>query len=360
MKKRFFILAVMLTLALGLVACGEDSKSSEKLKEETTLELDEKKAETKDESEYIEDDVNEDQVDMYEGDEEAPAKEELAESYEEVIFEGPENINVQFYEIPEGTTKIATRAFESCHNLDQVTIPDSVKEIGNNAFAGTKLTSITLPEGLEIIGNEAFINTPIESIVIPDSVKVIGNNAFFNTYLAEVAIPSGVEELGSGAFGECQYLKKIVNNSKIVSEGMCYRCTQLETVQLVEGVTDIEGNAFSDCPALRSIVLPSSVKTIGHHAFAFQDPSNSGMLEEIIIPDGLESIGYCAFSGNNKLTITIPSSVTNIEELAFFEIGCVRVPQSILDRLGVREDGFRDAYAGSRFDDYQVAIEIIN
>lgn len=83
MKKRFFIITVMIILSLGIIACGKsEEKSSKKSKKETTSESDEKKdkkkkdKKKKDESEDIEDDVNEDQADMYEGEDEAPAQEE--------------------------------------------------------------------------------------------------------------------------------------------------------------------------------------------------------------------------------------------------------------------------------------------
>ena len=83
MKKRFFIIAVMIILSLGIIACGKsEEKSSKKSKKETTSESDEKKdkkekdKKKKDESEDIEDDVNEDQADMYEGEDETPAQEE--------------------------------------------------------------------------------------------------------------------------------------------------------------------------------------------------------------------------------------------------------------------------------------------
>jgi hypothetical protein len=69
---------------------------------------------------------------------------------------------------------------------------------------------------------------------------------------------------------------------------------------------------------LEEVYFPSSLKTIGHGAFA--DCFN---IAEIIIPDGTETIGSAAFSFSNKNSETqkiyIPETVTEIGLSAFNE-----------------------------------------
>ncbi|RAW47457.1 hypothetical protein DQW92_01315, partial [Metamycoplasma hominis] len=61
----------------------------------------------------------------------------------------------------------------------KVTIPGSVKEIGESAFSDCKnLKEVTLNEGLEKIGAWAFKYTNIKSITIPGSIKEIDDWAF--------------------------------------------------------------------------------------------------------------------------------------------------------------------------------------
>ncbi|RBI34057.1 leucine-rich repeat domain-containing protein, partial [Metamycoplasma hominis] len=59
--------------------------------------------------------------------------------------------------------------------MESITIPSSVKEIGERAFFGCQnLNEVILNEGLEKIGDYAFRYAKILFITIPGSVKEIG------------------------------------------------------------------------------------------------------------------------------------------------------------------------------------------
>ena len=85
----------------------------------------------------------------------------------------------------DGVEEIGENAFFG-HRLTEITIPSSVKKIGNNAFYkdyyssdADKIQSITLNNGIEEIGENAFATlSSLNSISIPSSVRIIGNNAF--------------------------------------------------------------------------------------------------------------------------------------------------------------------------------------
>ena len=53
-------------------------------------------------------------------------------------------------------TSIGDHAFEYCNSLTSITIPDSVTNIGDSAFAHCSLTSITIPNSVISIGYDAF------------------------------------------------------------------------------------------------------------------------------------------------------------------------------------------------------------
>lgn len=84
-------------------------------------------------------------------------------------------------------TYIPTECF--CCGLDYVEIPESVRIIGNSSFAFSGLRTLVLHDGLEEIEGNAFEHTNIESLTIPKTVTDIGNQAFYGTeYLRQVNV----------------------------------------------------------------------------------------------------------------------------------------------------------------------------
>ena len=108
--------------------------------------------------------------------------------------------------ISEGIQKLSGPKFGNYQNLESVTLPSTLTEIGDSVFTGkTLITSITLPSGLITIGKEAFNNcTGLTSITIPSTVTTIGESAFDEcSNLKEVTVPKSVTSIGEKAFGYC-------------------------------------------------------------------------------------------------------------------------------------------------------------
>lgn len=122
-----------------------------------------------------------------------------------------------------GVTVIPAGAFSMNIRLDHVTIPNTVTEIGQTAFAGARLTSLEIPDSVTKIGMKAFHLHHLTSLVIPGSVKEIGESAFEGTYkattLKNLVIEEGVESIGKYAFKEA-LLEEVTfpNSIKTVGE----------------------------------------------------------------------------------------------------------------------------------------------
>ena len=63
--------------------------------------------------------------------------------------------------------------FCGCTNLSCITIPDSVTNIGIDAFLGcTSLTSVSIPESVTVVGEEAFYGcTSLTAIIYNGTVE---------------------------------------------------------------------------------------------------------------------------------------------------------------------------------------------
>lgn len=134
--------------------------------------------------------------------------------------------------ILDGTIAILPRAFYECENITSINMPDSVREIENEAFRFCySLMRIRFSNRLESIYPEAFSScAALRQVVLPDSVNYIGSESFRYCYdLADVVIPEKVSEIPENAFGAC---------------------SKLASVTIPNGVSKIADNAFAGCKNL--------------------------------------------------------------------------------------------------------------
>ncbi len=95
------------------------------------------------------------------------------------LLKASSSLRKKEYVVREGTEVICDGAFFFNYLLS-VTIPNSVKSIGDRAFKWCFfLQSVTIPNSVTSIGDEAFSDcNSLQSVTIPNSVKSIGNSAF--------------------------------------------------------------------------------------------------------------------------------------------------------------------------------------
>lgn len=98
--------------------------------------------------------------------------------------------------------KYGKGAFQNCKYLKTVTLPNTIRCIGNNAFDGCSwLKTINLPSKVWLIDDYAFRGCEsLSSITLPISLNEIGQAAFKGTRLKEVTIPKSVYKIGDEAF----------------------------------------------------------------------------------------------------------------------------------------------------------------
>jgi len=222
-----------------------------------------------------------------------------------------------------------------------------VLHIADNVFAYVGLTAMSLPNTLKTIGKEAFLNNSIQTLTIPASVESIGDDAFtfsgvinltiagdyarFNVRWDEIGFAEnlrpGIVEYDSmflDTYLEMIYLSD--NTSTVIdipSKIDGYHVRHIgdevfanqgkETIaNLPSSLLTIGDGAFRDNQFI-NITLPFALTHIGDGAFA------NNVLETVTLNDRLEHIGVEAFANNQLTSITIPDTVTYIGGYAFVD-----------------------------------------
>ena len=270
--------------------------------------------------------------------------------------------------LSESVETIGYSAFESCKSLTDVTFPKSLKAICDAAFYGCSFDAVSLPYGTEYVGSYSFTNPllPDESeklkkIELADTIKFIGDEAFAWSGVTEVTMPQSLEYLGS-AFWNCRSLKTVTLNdglkeigaafldtsieklripSSVVKIGseMCWGCnllrevsfaeigklkyigdrafrsTRIKNIEIPDTVEYIGKEAFYYCSSLSSVILPSGLKNLGASCFY-----RCGKLNLIVLPEGLASIGEKCFQYTSIEEITLPKNLKYISGHTF--VGC--------------------------------------
>ena len=157
-------------------------------------------------------------------------------------------------------------------SVTEVTVPDTITEIPDNAFYYCdNLTNVTLPETLISIGKDAFCRCEnLTNITLPENLISIGEHAFENSGITEITIPASVKTIKNGAFGYCPNLETIrfAEGTEVIPSNL----VELETIYCGEGTGWSEisyeyWGAFLHSYALKKIYLPSTLQIIEENAF---------------------------------------------------------------------------------------------
>ena len=243
-----------------------------------------------------------------------------------------------------------------------VTIPDTVKIIGANAFDGCKtITSVTIPEGVTTIEKSAFVNcSNLASASFPSTLSSVEDAAFENCpKFADITVPElspyfcmdsgvlfskdkAVLVLYPAALSQTSYTVPTGVN-EIASTSFTY-ASHLTDVTIPDGVTKIGSSAFENCQNLANISIPASVTEIGGLAFEgtpWQDNNTNpfvtinhilvryhGADGVVTVPNDVTYVAEGAFYQCSVTSVSIPNTVTKIGYGAFLQ--CTQLTKVVL------------------------------
>ena len=252
------------------------------------------------------------------------------ESVEDIIGDYA-NINLQEISIPKNVKNIGFGAFAMCMGLENVVFEDNsdLINIGMGSFNScSSLKTINLEDTkLEEIGAVAFA-TMNDSMPAP--------------VIEEITLPSTLKTIGVYAFEDCSSLRTVnfEDNSQITSigEGAFTGCSSLSKINIqIESIESYLENLLKEVDENDPTTYPINMQIIIGLSSSSKIPSislnqNGQEITDIVIPDNITEIPTGAFAGLNIKSVNISSSVTSIGLGAFFycsSLTSITIPDSV-------------------------------
>lgn len=161
------------------------------------------------------------------------------------------------------------------HKITKVEIGEGITRIGfknfspvGNEFTRTSPLEISLPSTLREIGDFSFKNTKVSNLVLPEGLKRIGLGAFTSSVDQDsIVLPTSVTTLADGAFMRCRIGKVVFHSDVLVSPGAFFECKPLSTVDFNNTWTELAAGAFEGNHMLLTIENADNVRMPGGNPF---------------------------------------------------------------------------------------------
>ena len=299
--------------------------------------------------------------------------------------------------VSNGIKRVGAGAFADCRQLEHVSLPESVINIGGSAFRNTPLLArsadgpvvidgcvigfsgsvgslLELPTGARLIAEESFKGcSSISTVYLPQSIAVIGKDAFANcTSIRTIYVDAGDANrmktllAGSGfsvsgrrvlEVGENVEWYYVEQDGLLTINGVDPAFGALTMPSEIDGrkVASIGASAFYGCKDIAALSIPKTVAQIGSDAFlgcsrltkmeVDKDNPSYGMFGEMLMTKDGRSVLFVTAAATE---ITMPKTVEEIEYNAFasaVHLSRIRVPAGSSDRIKgiVENSGFSSA-----------------
>lgn len=260
-----------------------------------------------------------------------------------------------------GVEFIGKKAFQQCSYITEITIPASVKYVGNYTFDSSGLKTLYVQNDMPIIPDNLCSNTQLTKIEFahPEFIKTVGAGAFKTTPIAapffadwygkdisnyealeindsafegctsikSLKMPENLLYLNKSVFKGCTSLSEIVfGKYTIYADRECFaNCTALDSITFNDVLQSLGGGVFSGCTALKYVsdmpnTLQDWVEVTSSTGYGFGNNmfANCTSLISVELPTSITKIPDTVFSGCTSLTaVTMMDNITSIGKSSF-------------------------------------------
>lgn len=210
--------------------------------------------------------------------------------------------------------------------------PATIFFVGGVVQNSANIRKINLEETiLGELGTASLAECPkLAEIKLPNTLITVGEWVFQNTAITEITIPTSVKSWGATNFKNCKNLKKVNGYAELFERGV---------------LTEVQSNTFLNCTSLVEIfpgnVFSDSITKVGYAAF--QGCTSFGPI--LVLPNTLTEVGQQSFLGCTSLEkVVLGSNMTtfvnydgfkncsNLKEV-YFPATCTSIPGNVFNSV---------------------------
>ena len=174
--------------------------------------------------------------------------------------------------IPDSVRTIGNYTFTMCSNLKSVTLPESIEYIGIRAFElCSSLSEVNFPDHMIDFSSKVFDSTPWMTAQRQKSDLVVVNGVLIDAENAtgDIVLSSDIKAVASGTFERNDKITSVVFPSSIkkLKDNVFFYCSNLTSAD-IRYVTEIESMAFAYCNKLTDLKLSGKLTKIDGYGFA--------------------------------------------------------------------------------------------
>jgi hypothetical protein len=182
--------------------------------------------------------------------------------------------------------EIGVDSFADCdHSIKKINIPNSLRKIDEEAFAGSLRTTIRLHDDIEIIGIGAFASCIFTNFRVPLFITVIPDRMLYNCKLIfSLELPQIVTEIGNGALQDTYCLRNVAFSPNAVFIGTFVFIGTLMGTTIISDLHQLFGSESRIIFALRH-----RFDGLPIHSIIYYQSYNPGVLQNLIAAINMRS-----------------------------------------------------------------------
>ena len=251
-----------------------------------------------------------------------------------------EEEHIQRLLLPPNVTVLVEEGF-SCMNMESLTLPATVTEIGRMCFAGAKIADLVFsPRELREVGVMCFNRFHTQSLDLraATNLTALPDSCFHAARLKRLLLPGAITMLGKYCFEGAKIDEMVLPVRELRAVGeVCFHGFHTPALDLREAtnLTVLPDNCFSDTRMTR-LQLPAGITHIGPNGFARADIADFDLPAAGIITLGygcfnrfrtlmmdlrsathIRSLPDCCFADARMARLLLPASITQLDQFCF-------------------------------------------